>query len=53
MATTPDERPAPEAADGLDKRLADEARFIKSWIDNPLQAGALSPSGRFLSRMMA
>ena len=53
MATTPDQRAAEEGPGGLDKRLADEARFIKSWIDNPLQAGALSPSSRFLSKMMA
>jgi phosphatidylethanolamine/phosphatidyl-N-methylethanolamine N-methyltransferase len=37
----------------LEERLADEARFIKSWFDNPLIAGAVSPSGRFLARMMA
>lgn len=53
MATTPDLRPAATEPAGLDKRLADEARFIKSWIENPLQAGALSPSSRFLSKMMA
>ena len=37
----------------LEERLADEARFIKSWIDNPVLTGAVSPSGRFLARMMA
>jgi phosphatidylethanolamine/phosphatidyl-N-methylethanolamine N-methyltransferase len=37
----------------LDVRLADEARFIKSWIDNPLVAGAVSPSSKFLARVMA
>ena len=37
----------------LEDRLADEARFIKTWIDNPVLTGAVSPSGRFLSRMMA
>jgi phosphatidylethanolamine/phosphatidyl-N-methylethanolamine N-methyltransferase len=37
----------------LEERLADEARFIKSWFENPLLAGAVSPSGRFLARMMA
>ena len=37
----------------LEDRLADEARFIKTWIDNPILTGAVSPSGRFLSRMMA
>ena len=37
----------------FEDRLADEARFIKTWIDNPVLTGAVSPSGRFLSRMMA
>lgn len=33
--------------------LDDEARFLKSWIEKPLQTGALMPSGRFLARAMA
>lgn len=33
--------------------LADEARFIRAWFDNPLTTGAVSPSGRFLARTMA
>ncbi len=37
----------------IEKRLADEARFIRSWFENPLRAGAVSPSGRSLARMMA
>ena len=37
----------------LEDRLADEARFIKTWFDNPVLTGAVSPSGRFLARMMA
>ena len=37
----------------LEERLADEARFIKTWFDNPVLTGAVSPSGRFLARMMA
>lgn len=37
----------------FEDRLADEARFIKTWIDNPILTGAVSPSGRFLARMMA
>lgn len=37
----------------LEERLADEARFIKTWIDNPILTGAVSPSGRFLARTMA
>ena len=37
----------------LEDRLADEARFIKTWLDNPILTGAVSPSGRFLARTMA
>lgn len=37
----------------IEERLADEARFFKSWLDNPAIAGAVSPSGRALARMMA
>jgi phosphatidylethanolamine/phosphatidyl-N-methylethanolamine N-methyltransferase len=37
----------------LDGRLADEARFIKTWFENPVGTGAVSPSGRFLARAMA
>ncbi len=37
----------------IEERLADEARFIKSWFGNPSLAGAVSPSGRFLARTMA
>ena len=43
----------PRLEDRLADRLADEARFIRSWIDNPVLTGAVSPSGRFLARMMA
>lgn len=39
------------AAPGV--RWKDEARFIKSWLENPATTGAVSPSGRALSRMMA
>lgn len=35
------------------ERFADEARFIKAWFENPVATGAVSPSGRFLSRAMA
>lgn len=31
----------------------DDARFLKTWFGNPLALGAVSPSGRFLARMMA
>ena len=37
----------------LEERLADEARFIKTWFEKPLVTGAVSPSGRFLARTMA
>ena len=37
----------------LEERFADEARFIRSWFDSPLTAGAVTPSGRFLARAMA
>ncbi len=37
----------------IDELLADEARFFKTWFENPLRTGAVSPSGRFLARMMA
>ncbi|MBX9761076.1 MAG: methyltransferase domain-containing protein [Beijerinckiaceae bacterium] len=35
------------------ERFADEARFIRAWFENPVATGAVSPSGRFLSRAMA
>lgn len=37
----------------LEERIADEARFIKTWFENPLGTGAVSPSGRSLARAMA
>ncbi|RYB01860.1 class I SAM-dependent methyltransferase [Lichenibacterium ramalinae] len=37
----------------LDERLADEARFIRTWLENPVGTGAVSPSGRYLARAMA
>jgi phosphatidylethanolamine/phosphatidyl-N-methylethanolamine N-methyltransferase len=37
----------------IEERLANEARFFRSWLDNPAIAGAVSPSGPFLARMMA
>lgn len=33
--------------------LKDEARFLKSWFQNPLKTGAVSPSSPALARMMA
>src|SRR5438874_2629252 len=46
MPSAPQKKP-------LDERLADEARFIKTWLENPVGTGAVSPSGRFLARAMA
>jgi phosphatidylethanolamine/phosphatidyl-N-methylethanolamine N-methyltransferase len=37
----------------MEQRFGDEARFIRAWLDNPLVAGAVSPSGKVLSRTMA
>ena len=37
----------------LEQRFADEARFIKAWLDNPLVTGSVYPSGKVLSRTMA
>ncbi len=37
----------------IEEKIADEARFLRSWLDNPAIAGAVSPSGRALARMMA
>lgn len=37
----------------LEERFADEVRFIKSWFDNPLRMGAVTPSGPALAEMMA
>jgi phosphatidylethanolamine/phosphatidyl-N-methylethanolamine N-methyltransferase len=36
-----------------DKDLEDEARFLKSWIENPLKTGAVAPSGKVLAQKMA
>lgn len=33
--------------------LADEVRFLKNWIGRPLTTGAVSPSGKALTRLMA
>ena len=43
----------PDARKPIDERIADEARFFKAWFENPLITGAVSPSGRYLARMMA
>ena len=36
-----------------DFKTGDERRFLKSWLDNPLRTGAVSPSGRALAEKMA
>jgi len=49
-------RPNSQGKEGkatLEERFADEARFFKAWVENPKVTGAVSPSGRFLARMMA
>jgi phosphatidylethanolamine/phosphatidyl-N-methylethanolamine N-methyltransferase len=33
--------------------LDDEARFLKSWFENPLKTGAVAPSGKELAAKMA
>ncbi len=33
--------------------LDDEARFLKSWLENPLKTGAVAPSGKALAQKMA
>jgi phosphatidylethanolamine/phosphatidyl-N-methylethanolamine N-methyltransferase len=43
----------PQGIDRLESILKDEARFIRNWLDRPLGMGAVTPSGRFLARMMA
>ena len=35
------------------ERLQDEARFLRSWLDNPRAAGAIAPSGPALAKAMA
>jgi phosphatidylethanolamine/phosphatidyl-N-methylethanolamine N-methyltransferase len=35
------------------KAVDDDARFLKSWLENPLIAGAVAPSGRDLALKMA
>jgi len=52
-SSRPDRRGVSKTKIPIEARLADEARFFRSWLDNPTIAGAVSPSGRFLARMMA
>jgi len=46
-------RPRRDRGTRLSRRLQDEARFLRSWLDHPLTAGAIAPSGPALARAMA
>jgi phosphatidylethanolamine/phosphatidyl-N-methylethanolamine N-methyltransferase len=37
----------------IGEKLQDEARFLRSWLDNPLSTGAITPSSPALARAMA
>lgn len=37
----------------MERRHDDDARFLKSWLKNPLRMGAVTPSGPALARKMA
>jgi len=50
---SPVSRNGTRAKTPLDVNLGDEARFIRSWLENPKIAGAIAPSGRFLARALA
>ena len=43
----------PQAGVRRDTDLEDEARFLKSWFENPLKTGAVAPSGKALASRMA
>ncbi|NRG16518.1 methyltransferase domain-containing protein [Rhizobiales bacterium] len=38
---------------GLREKIADEVRFFRSWAENPLTTGAVSPSSADLAKRMA
>ena len=44
---------AAKAKSRFSARFADEAKFIRAWLDNPFLTGAVSPSGKQLARYMA
>jgi len=46
-------RPAPIAERLKKPVFRDEAHFIRSWLEKPLSIGAVSPSSKFLARMVA
>ncbi|MGL4240408.1 MAG: class I SAM-dependent methyltransferase [Beijerinckiaceae bacterium] len=50
----PERRPfAPRKLRKNEIDLEDEARFLKSWFENPLKTGAVAPSGKLLAQRMA
>jgi phosphatidylethanolamine/phosphatidyl-N-methylethanolamine N-methyltransferase len=49
----PDRRPFAPRKVRKEIDLEDEARFLKSWIENPLKTGAVAPSGKLLAQKMA
>ncbi len=49
----PERRPFQPGRRKKEIDLDDEARFLKSWLENPLKTGAVAPSGKELARRMA
>lgn len=47
------QRPSPRKSSIGKDRFEDEARFLRSWLERPLQTGAVTPSGKILARTMA
>ncbi|PTW62786.1 phosphatidylethanolamine/phosphatidyl-N-methylethanolamine N-methyltransferase [Breoghania corrubedonensis] len=45
--------PVAVRAKRFSSKILDEARFIRSWVENPMKTGAVSPSGPALSKLMA
>ena len=43
----------PNGLQAIAARFDDEVRFLKTWVENPLTLGAVSPSSPFLARAMA
>ena len=52
MRSTPGDAACPRQ-NSQARLVDDEVRFISSWLKNPLKVGAVSPSGRALSRTIA
>jgi phosphatidylethanolamine/phosphatidyl-N-methylethanolamine N-methyltransferase len=49
----PERRPFAPRKTRKEIDLDDEARFLKSWFENPLKTGAVAPSGKLLAQRMA